>query len=95
MSTTDLDAIRQSVLDRMERSDRLVKSAIMGAAVLELLMLVTAIVFIDWSNRLEKVVFVLFVLSYTMMGLGMFALGGHVSRVGSRVLAALDSTHAG
>jgi hypothetical protein len=35
-------------------------------------------------------VFVLFVLTYSIIGLGLLALGAHMSRIGDRVLAALE-----
>jgi len=86
---TDLDAIRAGVLRRVEQHDRHVRLAIGGAVVLELLMLAIAVLKLQFSNRFEVVVFALFVLTYTILVLGMFALGAHVSRVGDRVLAAL------
>ena len=85
----DLDAIRTGVLDRMEKHARHVRFAIGGAVILELLMLAIALLKLQFSNRFEVVIFSLFVLTYTIMVLGMFALGAHVSRVGDRVLAAL------
>lgn len=86
---TNLDAIRSGVLRRMEQHDRHVQLAIGGAVVLELLMLGIAVVKLQFSNRIEVVMFALFMLTYTIIVLGMLALGAHVSRVGDRVLAAL------
>jgi hypothetical protein len=86
----NLDAVRTSVLDRMERDTRRVKLAVIGAALVESLMLGLALWQIDFSNRFERSVFLLFILSYTVVALGLLALGAHVSRVGHRVLAALE-----
>ena len=88
--TTDLDAMRDSVLDRLERHTRNVRLALFGAATVEALLIAIAIVKLDFSNRFEVVVFVLFVLTYSIVGLGLLALGAHVSRIGDRVLAALE-----
>jgi hypothetical protein len=73
----------------MERHARQVQLAIAGGVLLELLMLVIAVSKLQFSNRFEVVVFALFILTYTILVLGLFALGAHVSRVGDRVLAAL------
>ena len=91
MSTaTNLDDIRAGVLDRLERHDRNVRLAILGAAAAEALLIAIAILKLDFSNRFEIVVFVLFVLTYSTIGLGLIALSAHVSRIGDRVLAALE-----
>jgi fatty acid desaturase len=90
MPTPDLDRMRADVLDRMERSDRLVRWAILLAALFELLLFVAAFLLIDWRDPLQKLVFVLAVSGYTIVVLGLVALGGHMTRVGDRVLAALD-----
>ena len=89
MTNPNLDSIRSGVLRRMEQHARHVQLAIAGGVILELLMLAIAAFKLEFSNRLEVVMFALFVLTYTMIVLGMFALGAHVSRVGDRVLAAL------
>jgi hypothetical protein len=88
--TADLDAIRGSVLDRLERHNRNVRLAIFGAAGVEALLIAMAIIKLDFSNRFEVIVFVLFVLTYSIVALGLLALGAHVSRVGDRVLAAVE-----
>ena len=90
MSASNLDAIRGSVLTRMERADRLVRLAIYGATAVELSLFAVAIYLVDWDNRLEKLLFVFSVLSYTIIALGLLALGGHVTRSVGRVLAAMD-----
>jgi hypothetical protein len=89
-STSRLDDIRQGVLDRVERHDRMLKLSIGGAVLVEALMLAVALMQIDFSVRFERAIFILFVLSYTVLLLGMVALGAHVSKVGDRLLAVLD-----
>ena len=85
--------MRESVLDRLERHARNVRLAVFGAAAVEALLIAIAIVKLDFSNRFEVIVFLLFVLSYSIVALGLVALGAHVSRVGDRVLAALEGLH--
>jgi hypothetical protein len=86
-----LDEIRGSVLDRMERAERNVRLAIMGAAVAEMALFVVAFALVDWHNHTEKLLFVFSVLSYTTIAFGLIALGAHVSRSAARVLGALDT----
>ena len=94
MSAQDLDSIRSSVLDRMERGDRLVKLAIIAAAMVEGLLLVAAIFITDWGNPLHRLVFILSILTYSVVACGLVALAGHISRSVGRVLIALESMSA-
>jgi len=94
MPAKDLDNIRLSVLDRMERGDRLVKGAIIGAAVVEGLLLAVALFIADFSNPLHRLVFILSILTYSVIACGLIALGGHISRSTGRVLVALESLNA-
>lgn len=90
MSERDLDSIRAGVLDRMERGARLTRLAILGAAAVEGLLIVIAILRVDWQNDTQVLLFLFSILSYTIIALGLVALGAHVSRVGARVVAALE-----
>lgn len=94
MSAKDLDSIRQSVLDRMERGDKLVRGAIIAAALVEGLLLAAAIFLADWSNPLQRLVFILSILTYSVIACGLLALAGHISRSTGRVLVALESLNA-
>jgi hypothetical protein len=78
------------VLARMERDAQRVRTAVIAAAMIEGLLLVVAILKIDWKNDTQVLMFIFSVLSYTIIVLGLAALGAHVSRVGGRVVAALD-----
>lgn len=91
MTSQNLDNVRQSVLDRMERSDRLMRFALIGAAVVEALLLIVVLRLLDWHDRVDRLLFILFLLNYTVLSLGLVALGGHVSRSIGRVLLAMDS----
>jgi hypothetical protein len=84
-----LDDIRIGVINRMERHARNVKLAMFGAAVIELLLIALAAAKLQFSNRFEVLVFAFFLMTYTIVLLGLAALGAHVSRVGDRVIAAL------
>ena len=90
MQQIDARAIRADVLDRMERNARLGRYAIMGAATVELLMLVLMLLLVNWHDRVQVLIVLVSILTYTIIVLGLAALGAHVSRVGTRVVAALD-----
>ena len=78
------------VLARMDRHARRVRAAVIAAAMVEGLLLVMALLMIDWKNTTQVLLFVFSVLGYTIIALGLAALGAHVSRVGARVVAALE-----
>ena len=91
MTQPNLERIQASVLDRMENAERLMKVAMIGAATIEALLLAIALYLIDWNDRLQILLFVFSILGYTIIVLGMVALGGHVTRSVGRVLAAMDT----
>jgi hypothetical protein len=84
-----LDDVRHSVLDRMERAERMVRLALFGAALAELALFAIALVMVDWHDRIERLLFLFSVITYTIIALGLAALGAHVSRSVGRVLAAI------
>ena len=88
--TTRLDAIRAAALDRVERRERAFKMAFIGAALMEGAMLAAFLVLADLSNRLHVLLLVSALLVYSTLALGLVALGIHVSRVGERLLMAVE-----
>ncbi len=91
MSSRDVDAIRESVLDSMERQQRAVKLAIAAAALFEALLLVSAFLIMDWNDTTHRLIVVLSVLSYMILAIGLIALGAHVSSSVSRIVAVLEA----
>lgn len=90
-----LDEARGQVLDRMEKGQRLISFATGAAGLLELGMLAACILLVDWTERSEVLLFVIFILSYFILVLCMLALAGHVSRSTARVLAVLEAQRGG
>lgn len=91
MSANNLDAVRESVLTRMERADRLTRMSVIAGAVVELALFAVAIYMVDWHSRVERLLFLFSVLSYTIIVMAIVALAGHVTRSVGRVLAAMDA----
>lgn len=89
MPINDRDTLVADVLARMDRHERRMQLLVIGAAVVEALLMIVAVLKVDWHDDTQSLLFIFSVLSYTLLALGMMALGTHVSRVGARVVAAL------
>lgn len=80
----------QAALDRLDRAHRRVAQIILLAAAIEAILLVFVFMVIDFGDPLHRLVFLLAMLTYFTLGLGIVALGAHVSRVQERLLTAID-----
>ena len=78
------------ILDQMDRHARTARIAILGAAAVEGMLMLIALLKLNWDDGTHVLLFLFSVLGYTIIGLGMVALGAHVSRVGARVVSAID-----
>ena len=65
-------------------------SIILAAALVEAALLVLVLIYIDFKDPTHRLVFLLAMLTYFTLGLGLVALGAHVSRVEERLLNALE-----
>jgi hypothetical protein len=74
----------------MEHHARMTRWALLAAGLVEAALMLVAIVTVDWHDRTQILMFLFAVLGYSIVCLGLLALGAHVSRVGARVVAALD-----
>ena len=86
----NLDAVRSQVLTRINRSERNFKLAFFAAILFEALFLVTFTLAADFSNRLHVLLLLATVGSYSIVVLGLLALGAHVNRCVLRVLQAVE-----
>jgi hypothetical protein len=89
--TQRLDEARGHVLDRMETGRKMVSYGTFVAGLLELAMLAACIMLVDWGDRTQVLLFLIFILSYFILVLGMLALAGHITSANARVLAALEA----
>jgi hypothetical protein len=92
MTPKTADDVREGVLHRVERHAALGRAAMLGAGGVEALMLVIALRLIDWRDHTQVLIFVMSILGYTIVVLGLVALGAHVSRASARIVAVLEST---
>jgi hypothetical protein len=73
-------------LDRIERSQRNFKLALAGAVMVEALLIGGMLLLVDFTDRLQALVFVSAVGGYTLIALGLVMLATHVDRTLLRAL---------
>src|SRR5215510_530840 len=86
----DLDAVRVAALARIDRSERNFKLAFIGAAIVESAFLVSFLLLADFSNRVHVLLLISTMSCYTIVSLGLLALGAHINRGIARVLKAVE-----
>ena len=84
------DDIVSGVLDQMDHHARRTTMAVLAAVAVEGLLMIVALFKVNWADSTHVLLFVFSVLGYSIVALGLVALGAHVSRVGARIVAALD-----
>ena len=86
----DLDAVRAAALARIDRSERNFRLAFFAAAVVETAFIACFILLADLSNRVHVLLLISTVSCYTIVVLGLFALGAHINRGLARLLKAVE-----
>ena len=88
---TDIDRVRRAALDRIEQGERAFKLMFVLAAVVEASFLGAFLLLADLTNRLHLLLLLAAVGVYSIVAVGLFALGAHVNRCTARVLQAIDT----
>ena len=86
----NLDAVRGEALKRIERGERNFKLAFFAAVAFEALFLALFLLVADFKDRTHVLLLVSTVGGYTVVVLGLFALGAHFSRGVGRLLKAVE-----
>lgn len=86
----NLDAVRVAALERIDRSERNFKLAFFGALIVETAFIVSFVLLADLSNRLHLLLLVSTVSCYSIVVLGLVALGAHINRGIARMLKAIE-----
>ena len=86
-----LDEVRAAALIRINRSERNFKLAFFAAALVEMLFVVSFLLLADLSNRVHLLLLISTVSCYSIVVLGLFALGAHINRSALRVLTAIET----
>jgi hypothetical protein len=87
----NLDEVRAAALTRINRSERNFKLAFIGAAIVESVFIVSFLLLADLSNRLHVLLLISTVSSYSIIVLGLVALGARINRSVLRVLTAIET----
>ena len=86
----DLDQVRAAALARIDRSARNFKLAFFAAAILEMAFIVSFLLLANFSDRLHLLLLISTVGCYSIILLGLVALGEHFNRGVARVLKAVE-----
>jgi hypothetical protein len=86
----NLDQVRSAALNRIERSERNFKLAIYTAVAWEAVFLIAFIFGMERHNQTHMLLLISTVGIYTIVLLGLVALGAHVSRNTQRILRAIE-----
>jgi hypothetical protein len=86
----NLDEVRAAALARVERSEKNFKLAFIGAGFVEVAFIVSFLLLADLSNRMHLLLLTSTVSCYSIVVLGLFALGAHVNRGVARILKAVE-----
>lgn len=90
MSEKNVDHVRRAALDSIERSQKMFILFILFGAVIESLMLAGFLLLADFSNRLHTLLLISTIASYSIIIMGLFALGFYLKSTVLRVLKAIE-----
>ena len=82
-------------LDRIDRAERRYKQAFLAAVAVEAAALPVYLLLADFTNRTHVLLLLASVATYTIIAIGLVALGAHVNRNTLRVLRAVEMASAG
>lgn len=91
MSDANINGARLSALDRVDRTERNYKITFFFAAIIEAAFLAGFLLLADFSNRVHLLLLIATVATYTLVALGLVALGSHSNRNTLRILRAIES----
>jgi hypothetical protein len=86
-----LNGIRADVLARVDRAQRNYRLAFISAATVEAAFLIAFVLLADFHNRVHVLILISTVTTYSIVILGLFALGAYVTRSVLRVLQAIEA----
>ena len=86
-----LDAVRAEAMQRFYNDERNYRLAFFGGVVLEGLFLLLFLLCADLTNKTHVLLLIATVMSYSIVVLGLVALGAHVNRTTLRILQAIDA----
>ena len=88
---TDLDSIRRVALDLHDKRARRYRTAFFGAVAVEVLFLLGFLLLADLSNRMHLLLLIATMTIYTIVGLGLIALGLYLKECTGRIIKAIEA----
>jgi hypothetical protein len=88
--TGPIEEARRDALDRVDRTERDYRLVFFATAVVESAFLAGYLLLADFSNRLHVLLLIASVAIYSIVALGLVALGAHVKRCTLRILKAIE-----
>ena len=85
-----LNEVRGAALNRIDKSERNYKLAFYSALAVETLFLIAFVLLADFHNRIHVLLLLAAMAVYIILGLGLLALGAHVSRNTQILLRAIE-----
>jgi hypothetical protein len=92
MTQQQIDRARIDALEAIDRAERNFRYALIAGVAVELALLTGLFLLSDFKQRTHLLLIIGFVGSYSVVLMGLMALGAHVSRVGQRILRAVHET---
>ncbi len=89
-NVNNINSVRKTALDRIDRSERNYKVTFLGAATIEVFFLAGFLLLADFSNRMHVLLLITTIAIYSILALGLVALGVHINRNTLRVLNAVE-----
>jgi uncharacterized membrane protein YcfT len=86
----NINEVRRNALDRIDRSERQYKVTFFAAAIIEAFFLAGFLLLADFSNRTHLLLLIASVALYSILALGLVALGVHVKSNTLRILNAVE-----
>jgi hypothetical protein len=90
MTTEKISNPSGDALDRIDRAERHYKQAFVAAVGIEAVMLPVYLALADFGNRMHVLLLIATVATYTIIAIGLVALGAHVNRNTLRILRAVQ-----
>jgi predicted neutral ceramidase superfamily lipid hydrolase len=87
---SNINGVRGTVLDRIQRSESHYKRAFFAGAIVEASFLVGFMLLADLSDRTHVLLLIAAVAIYTILALGLVALGAYINRSTLRILKAVE-----
>ena len=85
-----LDEVRAAALARIDRSQRNFKLAIVAAFLVESMFIISFFLLADFSNRMHVLLLISTVSCYSIVVIGLVALGAYMNRGIARLLKAVE-----